>query len=73
MVNLILIVYVKMSRCIKNEKNMYLKLALLMVLVLNAVFIMLLEFERRRLTSFQVNRWRCYPLSLISALAAGPV
>ena len=63
----------KMSRCIKNEKNMYLKLALLMIILLNAVFAMLLEAKRTVLTSFQVNRWRCYPLSLISALLAGPV
>ena len=62
-----------MSRCIKNEKNMYLKLALLMIILLNAVFAMLLEAKRTVLTSFQVNRWRCYPLSLISALLAGPV
>ena len=47
-----------MSRCIKNEKNMYLKLALLMIILLNAVFAMLLEAKRTVLTSFQVNRWR---------------
>ena len=74
--------------CIRNKRILNLKLALLVVvLLLTAVFIrlklhhrisssldiQLLPVKRTRLTSFKVNRWRHCPLSLISALLAGPV
>ena len=77
-----------MGICIRNKRIRNLKLPLLLVVLLTtAVFIrlelyhrisstldiQLLPVKRTRLTSFKVNRWRHCPLSLISALLAGPV
>ena len=76
-----------MGICIRNKRIMNLKLALLVVLLPTAVFIrlklyhrisssldiQLLPVKRTRLTSFKVNRWRHCPLSLISAVLAGPM
>ena len=76
-----------MGICIRNKRIMNLKLALLVVLLPTAVFIrlklhhsisssldiQLLPVKRTRLTSFKVNRWCHCPLSLISAVLAGPV